>query len=957
MKNLKFINKLAILLVIALTVFSCDEDDKIYPVTNEIKSISDILAENNLSIFEEALTLVEANATINVNDGNHTVYAPTNEAFNALFSKLGVTSLDEIDNLETLILYHIREARIPEFSNNLTTGYIDMLATDPTGNNLSLHINTEDDGLLLNGTASTVEGLYDLGATNGIVHTINTVLIPPMIPDVAEANSDYSTFVSAIKQVALEETLRGEGPFTVFVPTNIAFTSFMQAVQSELGYASLSEVPEDLLKPVLEYHIIKDENSLIGDMNGQEKVTVQGETIAINGTVIDDKSEVDANVTLSDIQMVNGIVHVIDRVLLTTQFAEAIKDATFNVYLRAKDAGYATFIEAVDLVGLSDALKVDTFTAFAPNDAAFTGFMGSLGYSSLADFDIDVLKSVVEYHLVASTMLSADFTNGDVTTAQGENFTLDLTDPEAPVIVSKFGNPAGFEITDLGAVNGAVHGIKRVLISDYIVNLFGLGQGEKGAPIFALSVYKDALGEGFSAWDGWGGTYDYANTENVSNGTAAIKLDYEGQWGSAQIGAGGIDVSGYSTFHFSVYGDTATTVLVALCDCDTGVEVAITPGVWTEIEIPISEFGDLKMDAIRFKEVTNDGVGGQTIYIDDVGFDLQGYETVGTEVLTFGLPIYEEGFTDFFANTNTTNGEWSWDVTSVNTLSDAIVKTGDYSLNIEFTKADSGYKLADFNLDISQYSEMQFDIYTDDVLSFEVEAGGNWDNTYKFNSAAGQWTTVTIPLSALGNPSTINEIAIKFASCETCEYPYAGVYIDNWGFDPEVTIVSDSPVDPVADESLVYFNFNGTGLDSWWGDVANSTVTDEAASVDGTPFFNATNVQGKDWLGLFFRNEGNNFPGATIGTNIDSYVLKFDINVIEPFTDGVLKFRFEGSGGDIFYDWDATSVTSDGWQTITVPLTDVGVSDYSLVDNEIGVAYSGTSMLNFSMDNIRFEFQ
>ena len=955
MKKFKFLNKLAILLVVALVFFSCDEEDKIYPIKNSIKSISDILNENsNLSTFEEALTMVGANSNFTI-DGNITVYAPTNEAFDALFSKLEVTSLDEIDNLETIILYHLRQARTAEFSDNLTPGYYDMLATHASGNNLSLYVKTEDNGLTLNGSASTVADLFDLGATNGIVHAINEVLIPPTIAEVDKPNSDYSTFVSAIKQVALDATLKGEGPFTVFVPTNIAFTSFMQAVESELGYTSLSEIPEDLLKPLMEYHIIADENSLLADMNSQEKVTMQGESIFISGTTIDDKSEIDANVTLSDIQMVNGMVHIVDRVLLTTEFSEAVKDATFNVYLRAQDAGFATFIEAVDKVGLSDALKIDNLTAFAPTDAAFTGFMGTLGYSSLDDFDVDVLKSVVEYHLVAGTTLSPDFTNGDLTTVQGESFTLDLTDPANPVIVSKFGKPAGFEVTDLGAVNGAVHGIKRVLISDYIVDLFGLGQGEQGAPIFALSVYKDALGEGFSEWGGWGGTYDYANTENPKNGTNSIKLSYDGQWGSAQIGGGGIDVSGYSTFHFSVYGDTPTKILVALCDCDTGVEVEITPGQWKDVEIPVSQFGDLKMDAIRIKEVTNDGVGGQTIYIDDIGFDLQGYETVGTEVTTFALPIYQEGIAPEWTALGAQ--DWSWNTESVNWENTETVKTGDKAIQVTYAQSGGGLQFGNFSVDVSNYTEIQFSIYTNDALSFNFVVNDNWSMPYSFNTEAGKWQTITVPLSALGSPTVIdNKMALQM-NCDTCTFPYSGVYVDDWGFDPTVTIVSDSPVDTVADENLVYFNFNGTGLDSWWGDVPNSVVTNDAESVDGTPFFNASNVQGASWIGLFFRNKGDNFPGATIGTSLNSYVLKFDINVIEPFTDGVLKFRFQGSIGDVFYDWDPTQITTEGWQTITIPLTEIGVSDFSLVDGEFGVAYSGTSMLNFSMDNIRFEFQ
>src|SRR5690606_1860381 len=163
-----------------------------------------------------------------------------------------------------------------------------------------------------------------------------------------------------------------------------------------------------------------------------------------------------------------------------------------------------------------------------------------------------------------------------------------------------------------------------------------------------------------------------------------------------------------------------------------------------------------------------------------------------------------------------------------------------------------------------------------------------------------------------------------------------------------------SGLEPVADDALVYFNFNNTGYDSWWGDINEPIINDAGTSADGTPYFDTKETQGGGWTGLFFRNAGNNFTPAAIGTNIDDYDFKFDINVKTPGT-GSIRFRFEGTIGDVFYEWDLSQQEELGWTTIVVPANLLGVSDFSLVDNEFGAAYSGSSVLDFSIDNIRFE--
>jgi len=289
----------------ATTVFtSCEKDN------DEMKSPSEMSVAEYAVSDPNFSTLVAALSKANLVDalsgaGSFTVFAPTNAAFNELFMKLGVSGISDLsaEALTPILLYHVLGEE--KKAAMITAGYYSTLS--PSQNSyLSLKIDLMS-GVMINKTASVTAA--DVDVKNGVIHVIDEVLLPPSVVDLALANDSFSILVQAVLKAGLVETLSGTGPFTIFAPTNAAF----EALFAQLGVSGVNDLTAAQLIPILTYHVVSGNvrsTSLsagsVTTLNGSINITLSPSP-AINST---------SKIVATDVQASNGVIHVIDKVLL-----------------------------------------------------------------------------------------------------------------------------------------------------------------------------------------------------------------------------------------------------------------------------------------------------------------------------------------------------------------------------------------------------------------------------------------------------------------------------------------------------------------------------------------------------------------------------------------------------------------------------------------------------------------
>lgn len=318
MKNISKL--LTLFLFTAVLLVSCDDNDDTTPKTN---TIVDVAIENNLTKLVAAVTRADLVETLSA-PGTYTVFAPSDEAFDTFLRNAGYPSLDvndvPVSDLRNILLYHVLGTEVN--SSSLSDTYVNTLATNaPNDEPLSLQVNVTG-GVTFDGNAAPVA--VDVMASNGIVHVIDAVMTPNNVVEFALNNDNFSDLVSALTDsrhtTDFVEILTGNGPFTVFAPTNLAFRNLLD---SNDDWDTLGDIPIETLDAVLKYHVVNGANVQADQLvDGAMVETFQGTDITIDlttGAQIKTSTQtvnILVGAATNDVQGTNGVIHAIDAVLL-----------------------------------------------------------------------------------------------------------------------------------------------------------------------------------------------------------------------------------------------------------------------------------------------------------------------------------------------------------------------------------------------------------------------------------------------------------------------------------------------------------------------------------------------------------------------------------------------------------------------------------------------------------------
>ncbi|MGB2926369.1 MAG: fasciclin domain-containing protein [Limnothrix sp.] len=306
-----------------------------------------------------------------------------------------------------------------------------------------------------------------------------SVMMAPSIVDIAAGQDVFSTLVAALTAGDLVDTLSGEGPFTVFAPTDAAFAALPE------GTVEMLLLPENkaLLQKILTYHVVSG-SITSGELMAGAVPTVEGSDLMVslsNGVKVNN-----ANVVTADIMAGNGVIHVIDAVIMPpeaqakkppmpssnsmTEVADTSKPMVSSqstsirpiplniVELAAGNDTFSTLVAAVTAGDLVETLSgKGPFTVFAPTNAAFAALPEGTVEMLLMPENKALLQKILTYHVVSGSVTSMDLRAGAVPTVQGGNIMVSLDDGVQV-------NDANVVAADIVLSNGVIHVIDEVIM-------------------------------------------------------------------------------------------------------------------------------------------------------------------------------------------------------------------------------------------------------------------------------------------------------------------------------------------------------------------------------------------------------------------------------------------------------------------------------------------------------------
>ncbi len=473
-QNFKEVRRLALivfLLAMPFVITSCSDDDD-----DEPNTITKIASETaNLSTLYSAL---EASGLDDALDsgGPFTVFAPSNAAFAELDPDLLNTIISTPSLLTSLLQYHVVAAEV--FSDDLSNGPVQTLLSGQTVN-----VTLAGGGVILNGTSNVTDA--DINASNGVIHIIDEVLIPEdffaqTIVQIAAGDPNFSTLVAALSKPELSDLLAAASDptqdLTVFAPTNDAFDATLAA----LGKESIDDIPVELLREIVSYHILGTAVFSNELTDGAEVPTLlPDETVTVDLT--DGVKINDATVIAADIQAVNGVIHAVDGVLLPSYVEYSLGTVAEVVLFDSDFTILAAALRQVDL--LETVATVNDITVFAPDNAAFV----AAGITSLDGFSDEDLTTVLTYHVLGARVLSTQLPEGGIAeTLEGRNIYLGYLFGGRVLI----NGLTEIKAVDIEKSNGVIHVIDRTLVppaGDIVDIAIALANADEGADFTVLT--------------------------------------------------------------------------------------------------------------------------------------------------------------------------------------------------------------------------------------------------------------------------------------------------------------------------------------------------------------------------------------------------------------------------------------------------------------------------------------
>lgn len=316
-------------------------------------------------------------------------------------------------------------------------------------------------------TKSTRRYICSIGlATLGVFATLTTIDRKSVaatqddqtktIVETAQGVGQFNTLVAAVQAAGLVETLQGPGPFTVFAPTDDAFAKLPEGTIASL----LEPENKEELTSILTYHVVAGKVTSEQVVKIDSADSVNGASLKIK--VVDGSVMInDAKVVTADILCSNGVIHVIDSVLLPQAQEATTTDKPKTIVETAQDAGqFNSLVAAVAAAGLVDTLQSPgPFTVFAPTDEAFAKLPAGTVESLLKPENKDKLTAILTYHVVAGKVTAEQVVKLNAAeTVNGANVVIKVVDGTVML------NNVKVVKTDIICSNGVIHVIDGVLL-------------------------------------------------------------------------------------------------------------------------------------------------------------------------------------------------------------------------------------------------------------------------------------------------------------------------------------------------------------------------------------------------------------------------------------------------------------------------------------------------------------